>query len=90
MTNRMLESMRVVSKHTLRTAALTGLLVLGAGTLTTVCVPAADMGRRAAQLLIERFADPDRPVHRLQLECTLHRGNTVLTSAPVTPQETLT
>jgi len=44
--------------------------------LTTVKVPAVEMGRRGAQLLLERFANPDRPIHRLQLECALHRGNT--------------
>jgi len=49
---------------------------LGENSLTTVKVPSAEMGRRAAQLLIERFADPDRPVHRLQLSCALHRGTT--------------
>lgn len=50
--------------------------VIGDKSLTTVKVPAAEMGRRAAQLLIERFAEPDRPVNRLQLECALHRGTT--------------
>ncbi len=49
---------------------------LGESALTTIKVPAAEMGRRAAQLLIERFADPDRPVNRLQMECDLLRGST--------------
>lgn len=49
---------------------------MGDTSLTTVKAPASEMGRRAAQLLIERFAEPDRPVHRLQLECALHRGTT--------------
>lgn len=56
---------------------------LSGGGLTTVKVPAIEMGRRAAQLLIERFNDPDRPANRLQLECALHRGSTT-----ATPQET--
>lgn len=56
---------------------------LGGASLTTVQVPSVEMGRRAARLLIERFADPDRPVHRLQLECKLHRGTTTSTTASI-------
>ncbi|MCW5861305.1 MAG: substrate-binding domain-containing protein, partial [Caldilineales bacterium] len=52
---------------------------LAGNTLTTIKVPAMDMGRRAAQLLIERFDDPHKPARRVQLECTLRRGDTART-----------
>jgi len=47
------------------------------GPLTTVKVPALDMGRRAAELLVDRVADRDRPSRKLQLGCELVRGTTV-------------
>jgi len=48
-----------------------------AGTvLTTVEVPSAEMGRRAAEMLSSRFENPDQPVRRLALGCTLAIGNT--------------
>lgn len=46
------------------------------GALTSVCVPTRAMGRRGAQLLLERLDDPDQPIRRFQLGCTLFRGNT--------------
>jgi len=49
---------------------------MGGASLTTVTVPAEEMGRRAAILMIERFAQPERPTHRLQLDCTLQIGTT--------------
>jgi DNA-binding LacI/PurR family transcriptional regulator len=49
---------------------------LGEDSLTTVKVPAEEMGRRAAALLCERFLLPDRPVQRLQLPCALQTGTT--------------
>jgi len=49
---------------------------MGDMVLTSIRVPTAKMGRRAAQLLIERFSEPDRPVHRLQLECSVQAGTT--------------
>jgi len=45
-------------------------------TLSTVKVPCEQMGRRAAQLLIERFKTPDRPNNRMTLECVTHHGTT--------------
>lgn len=50
------------------------------GSLTTVVVPMEEMGRRAAQLLRDRFADPQRAPYRLQLDCSFHPGNTFITS----------
>jgi DNA-binding LacI/PurR family transcriptional regulator len=40
-------------------------------TLTTVRVPAAEMGRRAAQLMIKREADPTRLAQRVLLSCSI-------------------
>jgi len=50
--------------------------MLGERSLTTVKVPAADMGRRGASFLLQRIADPNRPPYRLQMECNLHLGTT--------------
>lgn len=44
--------------------------------LTTVDVPTREMGRRAAELLCDRLAWPDRPVRRLFLGCSLFEGAT--------------
>ena len=49
---------------------------LECGPLTTVDVPVRDMGRRAAELLLDRFANPDQPVRRLLLGCELFPGET--------------
>lgn len=46
------------------------------GGLTTVAVPAREMGRRAAQLLRDRMLNAHQPVWRLQLDCTLRSGAT--------------
>lgn len=51
--------------------------LLRGGPLTTVQAPAALMGKRAAQLLAERFADPDQPASQLYLGCSLFAGSTV-------------
>jgi DNA-binding LacI/PurR family transcriptional regulator len=51
---------------------------LSEGPLTTVAVPTAEMGRRAAELLIDRFVNPDQPVRRLLLGCQLFEGATVV------------
>jgi DNA-binding transcriptional regulator YhcF (GntR family) len=47
------------------------------GPLTTVGAPAAEMGRRAAELLEERLAQPDQSVRRLSLGCSMIAGVTV-------------
>jgi DNA-binding LacI/PurR family transcriptional regulator len=46
------------------------------GALTSVDVPSEQMGRRAAELLISRLHDPQQPVHRLHLGCSLFEGRT--------------
>lgn len=46
------------------------------GSLSTVAVPTEQMGMRLVHLLRERFKDPARPVHRLQLDCSFHVGST--------------
>lgn len=46
-------------------------------TPASVTVPGAEMGRRAADLLIKRFADRDRPYQTVALPCTLYAGRTV-------------
>lgn len=58
---------------------------MGDISLTTVSVPAEEMGARAAMLLMERFAQPDRPVHRLQLDCSLQQGTTTSISQEISP-----
>jgi DNA-binding LacI/PurR family transcriptional regulator len=50
---------------------------LGAGTLTTVAAPIADMGKMAAKLLIDRFNNPQRRSQRILLGCDLIEGDTV-------------
>jgi len=47
------------------------------GSLTTVVVPEAQMGKRLAQLIRDRLINPQRPVHRLQLDCTFNPGCTL-------------
>jgi DNA-binding LacI/PurR family transcriptional regulator len=47
------------------------------GSIATVAVPAAEMGRTAASLLIERFADPARPARRIFVDCQLVPGSTL-------------
>jgi DNA-binding LacI/PurR family transcriptional regulator len=47
------------------------------GPLTTIQVPAAEMGRRGAELLADRLLNPDQPARQLRLGCTLFEGNTV-------------
>lgn len=50
---------------------------MGGARLTTIEAPAAEMGRRGAELLIDRFQHPDQPTRRVSLECTLAEGTTV-------------
>jgi DNA-binding LacI/PurR family transcriptional regulator/DNA-binding transcriptional regulator YhcF (GntR family) len=47
------------------------------GPLTTIEAPAGEMGRRAAELLAERLANPEQPVRRLSLGCSVFKGVTV-------------
>lgn len=49
---------------------------LPTGALTTAGIPAALMGKTAANFLITRMAYPDTPVRRLQLGCSLFVGAT--------------
>lgn len=44
------------------------------GALSTITLPTEEMGRRAAQLLVERFNAPSRPNHRLLLDCAYRQG----------------
>jgi len=44
--------------------------------LTTVRIPAAMMGRRAAELMIQRAADPTLPIQRLLMSCSFSQGDT--------------
>jgi len=52
------------------------------GALTTVDVPIDQMNRRAAELLASRFTQPNQPVRRLFLGCSLFRGDTTRPAAP--------
>jgi DNA-binding LacI/PurR family transcriptional regulator len=49
---------------------------LQAGSLTSVAVPAREMGQMGARLLISRFEEPDQAVRRLALGCSLFEGAT--------------
>ena len=49
---------------------------LNAGPLTTIWVHSEEMGKRAAELLERRLGDPDAPVHRLAVGCSLLQGAT--------------
>lgn len=40
--------------------------------LTAVAQPTRDLGRTAGQLMLERFANPDRPIHKVILQPQLH------------------
>jgi DNA-binding transcriptional regulator YhcF (GntR family) len=46
--------------------------------LTTICVPARQMGRLAAQMMILRVGDPSRPVQRVSLPCSIKVSDTAL------------
>jgi len=52
--------------------------------LTTIDVPGREMGQRAAELLLGRLEDPDQPVRRLSLGCTLYEGATALANSTST------
>jgi len=51
---------------------------LHCGPLTTVEVPMERMGSMAADMLIERFADPDSPPRRVSVGCELFKGRTAV------------
>jgi len=50
---------------------------LRGGPLTTIQVPASQMGAIGARVLAERLADRDQSVRRVHLGCTLFEGTTV-------------
>jgi len=50
------------------------------GPLTSVEVPAEQMGREAAELILSRATEIDQPVRRRGLGCTMFEGNTVRAS----------
>jgi DNA-binding LacI/PurR family transcriptional regulator len=50
---------------------------VGEGPLTTVAIPAADMGRHGSELAVRRLLDPDRAPQRVFLGCSLLEGQTV-------------
>jgi LacI family transcriptional regulator len=50
------------------------------GPLTTIEVPRVAMGVRGAELLTARLLDPDQPVHRTYLGCSLFEGKTTRSS----------
>lgn len=49
---------------------------LETGPLTTINAPTLEMGKRAAELLADRLENPDQPVRRVSLGCSLVLGNT--------------
>jgi DNA-binding LacI/PurR family transcriptional regulator len=55
------------------------------GPLTTVAAPLRDMGATAAQMLIERFAQPEQPVRFLAMACSILDGRTDGPSPPSHP-----
>ena len=50
--------------------------------LTTVEVPVALLGQRAARLLVERLNHPELPPQRVFLGCSMLPGNTVMRAEP--------
>ncbi len=50
---------------------------LSQGSLTTIEVPAALMGRRGGELLLDRLRHPPQPVRRLALGCSWYQGATI-------------
>lgn len=53
-------------------------LTIPTGPLTTVEAPRQTIGERAAELLLDRIKDPDQPVRRIALGCTLFEGKTLV------------
>lgn len=51
---------------------------LAGGPLTTVKVSMKQMGELAVEMLVDRFAQPDRPVRRVQLGCEMFEGGTAV------------
>jgi len=49
---------------------------LGVTDLSTIRVPCEQLGQRAAQLMIDRFSDPDRPAEHVICRCEPHVGKT--------------
>lgn len=51
-------------------------LTVPSGPLTTIEIPRIQMAVRGAQALVERLSDPDQPIRRLYLGCSLFEGTT--------------
>jgi DNA-binding LacI/PurR family transcriptional regulator len=50
--------------------------IVRGGPISTVIVPAAEMGRRGGELLTQRLLDRGQPVRRIHLGCTFAQGAT--------------
>jgi DNA-binding LacI/PurR family transcriptional regulator len=55
------------------------------GPITTIARPDREMGNLAADFLLDRLVNPDRPPRRLMLGCTLSQGRTTSSTPAFTP-----
>jgi len=56
-------------------------LDMAGGPLTTIEVPREEIGRQAAELLMDRMKNPQQPVRRNLVGCSLRNGRTVISSS---------